>query len=891
MRLNAQGQTAEEANITYRIEPSEYLARQADVDIDVYGTVKATAIGTSRGGEGEVAIPRSFAFDVRDRYEAQLILNRGTPAEVRSDKLEIPLWQRIIRRVGSSNPFRGGSSIVGEGPGVFVSQEVDAVNNAYCSTGTDFIFELSREGRVTLTFTQIDSLNADGTPELGLEITLIDHQLYGAGEHHQTITPGDLPAGDYRYELRVVSPLDGQEEVVVGPALSEYQLRSSLSVGHVLVKEVDLFDGHLVVQRDDFEYPGRGVPLRFARTYASNNAGDSSLMGTGWTHSYMVKLVVTPCGEVILVGGDGSGQRFRDVGEAELVPMKGHHGSLLVDRAAKTFDFYSKNGNRSHFRYFSDNEYYLLYIEDPNGNKTELLYAADMEHPRVETVRDPGGRELRFGYEEREFKFWEGPVLLRVSGPGGIGMTFEYDGYGNLIWAAREGPEAESYEYQTPLAGEETKGRHLMIAAIDAITGAKTTYAYEHGVIGIQGEIQVEIDCVVGMKEPEGGVSSFAYDLVALSDREVASLTSTATDRRGQTTIYELSQYGRSRRIEDPEGNVTRMEWSENDVVMTARIDANGVRTDYGYDQYANLTSESVTVTHVDGEEVTYLAESTYRRMGYIKDRIVERTDRNGHTTYFDYDGKGNLLEERIEVGNVGDATLETLTLRHTYNDAGDRLSTEDRRGNMTFFRYDVYGNVSEVTDSMGGVTTAEWDVRSLPILRTDALGRETVLEYDTLGRLIRRVLPEVVGEGTVAEQILYDDAHLRRTEIDAEGRSTVTDFDLEGRVVEITNAAGGTKVFDYDVEGNKIVESSWFDSETPRHDTTFEYDDAGRLERRLEPLGRVTDYAYDGVGNVWSETLVDSGDGSYCAASHGVVLRRAESCNRGASLAGPGSG
>ncbi|MCP4656998.1 MAG: hypothetical protein GY856_16425, partial [bacterium] len=359
----------------------------------------------------------------------------------------------------------------------------------------------------------------DGTPELGLEITLIDNQLYGAGEHHQEITPGDLPAGDYRYELRVVSPLDGRQEVVVGPAISQYQLRSSLSVGHVLVKGVDLFDGHLVVQRDDFEYPGRGVPLRFARTYTSNNAGDPSLMGTGWTHSYMVKLVVTPCGEVILIGGDGSGQRFRDVGETELLPMKGHHGALVVDRAAKTFDFYSKNGNRSHFRYFGDNEYYLIFIEDPNGNRTELIYVDDMEHPRVETVRDAAGRELHFGYEERVFKFWEGPVLLQVGGPGGVGMRFDYDEYGNLIGAAREGLQAESYEYQAPLAGEETTGRHLMIAAIDAISGATTRYGYEHGVIGVQGEIQVEIDFVVDMEEPEGGLSSFAYDLQALSDR------------------------------------------------------------------------------------------------------------------------------------------------------------------------------------------------------------------------------------------------------------------------------------------------------------------------------------------------------------------------------------
>ncbi len=30
-----------------------------------------------------------------------------------------------------------------------------------------------------------------------------------------------------------------------------------------------------------------------------------------------------------------------------------------------------------------------------------------------------------------------------------------------------------------------------------------------------------------------------------------------------------------------------------------------------------------------------------------------------------------------------------------------------------------------------------------------------------------------------------------------------------------------------------------------------FVYDDAGRLKRRTEPLGRITTYVHDGAGNV----------------------------------------
>ena len=166
-----------------------------------------------------------------------------------------------------------------------------------------------------------------------------------------------------------------------------------------------------------------------------------------------------------------------------------------------------------------------------------------------------------------------------------------------------------------------------------------------------------------------------------------------------------------------------------------------------------------------------------------------------------------------------------------------------------------------------------------MPEREVDALGRVTLIETDSLGRVIRQTLPD-----TEVEQVSYDDAANTRTEIDAEIRSTLTRFDLEGRVVRVDNAAGGTKIFEYDLEGNKILESTWFDDDTPRADITFVYDDAGRLERRTEPLGRVTTYVHDGTGNLISETLSDAGDASfepritetdYDAMDRAITMRR----------------
>ena len=78
---------------------------------------------------------------------------------------------------------------------------------------------------------------------------------------------------------------------------------------------------------------------------------------------------------------------------------------------------------------------------------------------------------------------------------------------------------------------------------------------------------------------------------------------------------------------------------------------------------------------------------------------------------------------------------------------------------------------------------------------------------------------------------------------------------------VLVENAEEGSKDFDYDPAGNKEFESTWSDATTVRFEVRFEYDNAGRLKKRTEPLDRVTEYEYDGVGNVTSETLTNETD------------------------------
>ncbi len=834
--------------VQYQVSPAQYVAR--DIELRSYADNEwvGRTVASGRSGSGEVTQQRGLVYDPERHHTVELVLNPGTVTEVRSGYYDLPLYQRLFRNVSSS---------------VFVSQDVDVVNDRVCSQPDRFTFGLNRQAQVTLTVHGVIR-HPDGSSEQdGSEIQLISNQTYDQGEHGVDVLPVDLPPGEYEYELRGVAAADGAVEVRRGFVRSSYRERNALPVGHVLVEGVDLFDGHLVLQRQDLSVPGRGVALDLSRAYASTAGGDPGPLGLGWTHSYDSKLFVTPCGEVVISGGDGSGARFVDDGNGGLRPLAGQHGTLVANAEDQTFDYFSKSGNHYHYRQGRGSEWVLDRIEDPNGNTTRLDYEAspvDPETLRLVSVEDPAGRRLRFTWESRTFYQWDGDVITRVEGPAGLSISYFYDGWGNLVRAEREPHEdgspsrVESYDYELQ-PDNAYDDRHVLVAVHDEVGGGETDYTWEKGALGLQGSVQVPRAFVTSVTRPEGGSSQFSYTLADLAAREPES-TAVVTDPRGEETSYVLNRYGSPLTITDPLGHTETMEWAPDDIVVTARTDGRGVRTESTYDDDANLLTESVDVTDFDGTAHTYVRRFTYApesafSVPGIKNRVATATDRNGDVTTFTYDGRGNRLSEVVEGTDH--------EVHSTYLPNGDRAATTDPRGYVTTFGYDAYGNLVKTTDPLGGVASAEWDVRGRPVNRTDALGRVTRIEYDTLDRPVRRVLPQVDGEPAPPEETLeYRDADRQLVATDAAGRVTTTDFDLEGRTVRIENPESAVKELEYDPAGNKTLESSWFDASTPRFDTTYTYDAAGRLSRTDEPLGKTTEVAYDEVGNVTRQTLTD---------------------------------
>ena len=349
------------------------------------------------------------------------------------------------------------------------------------------------------------------------------------------------PLAEHRFRIQATAVETPElQEQYVGRLIIRNEGNVVLPIGHTFVKGVDLFDGHLVSSSTDFSIPSRGPALELVRTYGSAGSSDGGVMGAGWAMNYFSTLKISSCAWTV-VGGDGSGQRFTPSGE-QFIPQKGYH-TELVRNGDGSFDFFTKGRIKYRYRdaalFLGDSVFAgrptLEFIEDPNGNRLELVYDAQRNITQVKEVFQGGveGRSLFFEYElvrgvER---------LSRVTGPMGLEVSYAYDDHGNLVEARRD-ERVERYDYAigNPI------DPHNLVTYIDP-NGNSTRYRYYQEEDLFPGESGVEptlgrYEWVKRVDEPEGATTSFVYDLTNFAGG--GELLTTVTDARGNPTLYTL---------------------------------------------------------------------------------------------------------------------------------------------------------------------------------------------------------------------------------------------------------------------------------------------------------------------------------------------------------------
>jgi RHS repeat-associated protein len=395
----------------------------------------------------------------------------------------------------------------------------------------------------------------------------------------------------------------------------------------------------------------------------------------------------------------------------------------------------------------------------------------------------------------------------------------DYDAQGRVLKVTDPLGHPTSYDY------EPAQGLQTSTAVTDA-SGHETFYDYPDG---------LDLTAITqGYGSADPATTTFTAPQLRCSFTEVVTdpdhhqttysyngpnLTS-VTDALGHPTYYSYNSYG----------EVTRLQ------------DANGVTTNYGYDEpghgdtgHGNITSAT---TYVSGSNASvtnyYYGDNGWPHPG----DVTHLVDADGHTWQFTYYDAGYPKTQVDPLGN---------TTSYSYDAAGRQTSTTTQHnGTNDTTAYDWYASdqLHTVTDADGHVTaTYAYDADGNLQETFDANNRQTTYGYD----LANRLTTVTRADQTTIRTAYYDNNQVEDT-IDGANADTHYTYDALGRLATVTtpptatNPSGNATIFGYDPAGNQVTKAdpggtcpSWPISYPPSLSpgdacTVWGYDAANRL-------------------------------------------------------------
>jgi RHS repeat-associated protein len=561
---------------------------------------------------------------------------------------------------------------------------------------------------------------------------------------------------------------------------------------------VDVATGKVFTEQTDFEIAGP-LPLVWERTWYSTSTYRGPL-GHGWHHCLDVALHVTD--EVMLLRtADGrhvavppldDGEEFFD--RKEKMTVRRERNEFRVTSADNlTFIFASSGSVRP-----------VLRIEDGVGNRTTLVYDGA---GRLTGIIDSGGRSFSLVHGRDN-------LVQQIEGPHPddphrriVLARYEYDAYGNLIYAHDALGQTTRYEYRG----------HLLAREVNR-NGLSFYFEYDGA--------DEKARCV--RTWGDGGI----YDHKITYQPGVTIVE----DSLGQRTTYH-HRGGLVWKTVDALGAVIeteRNEWTE----VVKETDALGRTTESTRDERGNLVIE----VSPDGSAVRLAYDS--------KDRPVTLFGPAGGEWKWIYDDTGRMVER-----------IDALGQRTLFRWAGPRLlGVTDPSGAETLLEYDAARNLAVLRTPNGAETRWLYDGLAHCVRVQDPAGNVEIRQVDLLGRAVRVQEPDgnlrelrYDGEGNVvrAKDQQYDvefnytgvNRLLSRTQA---GTTVRFVYDTEENLTAIYNEAGAVYRFVLGPTG-EVNEEYGFDG---LH-RAYQRDKAGRVQKVLRPGGLVTAYGYDGLDRV----------------------------------------
>src|SRR5258706_1619801 len=385
---------------------------------------------------------------------------------------------------------------------------------------------------------------------------------------------------------------------------------------------VEVSNGNMHHEEQDFSIPNVGLPIKFERRYDSLSTADMG-MGDGWSYTYGDQLTVDELGNVTWHTSEGVNYKFNY--DSTNYTALGLFGKLT--HSGGTYQYRERNGVTYTF---GDSTLRLTQILDANGQGVDVT-ATSIGPTSVKDHNDPS-RIITFTYDVNNriasVADWTGRTWLYTYFiiPGFQGTPGRDTTY-HLASASLSGATSllsMSYGYY-PLdqAGNLDAFTGLLKTITDNNDGGTHTYEYYTNRKAFR------------VTDAEGNQESFFYDLFNHVTRH--------SDMRGISTSFAFKSdgLGLTQTIFNPDGTRQDNEWGGT--LLTSSTDEIGRRDTYEYHAGTGNVKSHVAK---DGVTTSYEYIDDFNSSQSTFNFVTQTTLPEGRFTDYAYDTNGNLCSE-----------------------------------------------------------------------------------------------------------------------------------------------------------------------------------------------------------------------------------------------------
>jgi RHS repeat-associated protein len=469
------------------------------------------------------------------------------------------------------------------------------------------------------------------------------------------------------------------------------------------------------------------------------------------------------------------------------------------------------NGERWDYAYSSTGD--LITLTDPLERKTQIDYVSGI----VTRITQPIGAYVEYTYDYDEIRK---RYYVREKNSSGTIIEKYYDQSGMLLEQRIDGLLIRK-------TSENSSGSNKT-RLIKAFNGTSVTQTFNQQGKLIKNlnndgsfetaEYNGPYNKISKHRDVRGKITAFEYD----ANGNVKRITEAVGTALSRSLEFEYDEFGQRLQINYPADALTLASAFHNT-----------------YDAYGNVK----TVTDALGNIRTYQYN--------VLARITQSTDANQQVWKNTFNASGDLLTTEDPLGN---------TYQASYNAAGERIKVIAPNGRISINQYDAAGRVVgfEVRDSDQAVLTrslANYNDSGRSITYTDALGYSASKVFNSLGQV-----ESTTNRAGEISSFQYQQGILAATKVLDYGR--YFSYDLAGNINQETIKWGGSQdqnSQDQNIQEHNIVRQRTLNAsgqateqlDGNNNKTKNQYDILGRISQVTDAIGGLTSYGYNSRNNL----------------------------------------